>query len=297
MSAYGWIINKKKVAERPTFPHYQKWIDEEAKKHHLKIDILFIEDISIQFLNGKGYVFVNGERVTLPDFVLFRAYDLHLVRFLEAENILTFNTAESQELSLNKWRAHQTLSRCQIPQPQSMYYCSVDQSNFDQLKQSLGIPFIAKESSGAQGKEVYLVENETDFLSIRESARITGKELFFQEFIKSSFGRDVRVYVVGDKILGSVLRTSDIDFRSNISLGASATPIDLDEQTKDMVLKVTRIIGLSIAGVDLLFGEEGFIFNEINANPAISSLLKTDVNFYGEIFQFITSKLCLKQPV
>jgi gamma-F420-2:alpha-L-glutamate ligase len=293
---YGWIINKRKVAERPTFPHYQKWIAEEAEKHHFKIDILFIEEISIQFSNGKGDIFVNGERVTLPDFVLFRAYDFHLVHFLEAENILALNTAESQELSLNKWRTHQTLSQYQIPQPLCMYYCSVDNSNFEQLKQSLGLPFIAKESSGAQGKEVFLVENETDFLSIRESAKISGKEWFYQEFIKSSYGRDVRVYVVGDKILGSFLRTSDIDFRSNISLGATATQFDLDDQTKDMVLRVTRTIGVSIAGVDLLFGEKGFIFNEINANPAISSLLKSDVNFYGEIFQFITSKLSMRQP-
>ena len=119
--------------------------------------------------------------------------------------------------------------------------------------------------------------------------------LIIQEFISHAAGTDIRVFLIGGKIVGAMKRkSSDGDFRANITRGGSPQPIDLDSDAEFLAIQSSNIMNLDIAGVDLLIDKEGFRICEINSAPGFQGLEKaTGLNIAAEIVHFVEQKINL----
>src|SRR5690625_4957309 len=116
----------------------------------------------------------------------------------------------------------------------------------------LSFPLIIKEAYGSFGEQVYLIKTEQQ---LQEKVReLSGIPYLFQEFIQSSYGKDIRLHVVGDNVVASMLRQSQTDFRANVSAGGSMEAYQPTTVEKELAIAATKAIGADFAGVDLLFG-------------------------------------------
>ena len=233
----------------------------------------------------------------LPDFAIFWDKDVYLAKRLEESGVRLFNSATAVEICDNKILTALTLND-KVKTPKTIIapktFEGVNYSDKTFLKNAtkeLGFPLIIKEAYGSFGHQVYLAN---DYLSAEKIIdRLGHKDFLMQEFISSSYGKDVRVNVVGGKVVCAMLRYNENDFRSNISSGGKMKKITLNSKQEELAVKVCSIIGLDFAGVDILFGENDQpILCEVNSNPHFKSSLEcTGVDMSKEIIKYIKDVL------
>jgi len=155
---------------------------------------------------------------------------------------------------------------------------------------TLGLPIVIKECFGSFGQQVYLAETIEAAEEIAK--KLAGSPFMLQEFIAKSRGRDVRLQVVGERVVAAMLRQNSEDFRANLSNGGKATPFEPDEKMKALALKACQMLGLDFAGVDFLFGENGEpILCEINSNAHFKNLYDcTGVNAAEAMIDWIDAQ-------
>ena len=216
-----------------------------------------------------------------PDFVLFWDKDVFLAKHLENQGIRVFNKAKVIEICDDKGLTALYLENHSIKMPKTILapftYQNIGYTNYDFLDnviKQLSFPFIVKENKGSFGQQVYLVSNKQELLHLMQ--KIGTKNILFQEFIQSSFGRDVRLYVIGKKVVLSVKRIAQNgDFKANVSNGGTMVPFTPSKEFIEMAQKVARILDVDFAGIDLLFDEnEKPIFCEINSNAHFKNVYK-----------------------
>ena len=125
----------------------------------------------------------------------------------------------------------------------------------------MGFPVVVKSLSGSFGARVFLAENKKQFEQLLKMAQITNSKfnIIIQEFIKDSYGKDLRVFVVNNKVVGCMLRQSvDDDFRANITRGGEGFPYEVNDQIEWISSEASKALDLDIAGVDLLFDGDGY---------------------------------------
>ena len=255
--------------------------------------------IELEIKTADSLISVVGEEpsYTRPDFVLFWDKDIHLARRLEKEGLRLFNSADAVEICDNKILTAIALST-KVATPRTVIspktFEGVGYSSLDFVENAtrvLGLPMIIKEAYGSFGAQVYLAS------TLDEAKRIVislgHKDFIMQEFIKESCGRDVRVNVVGGKVVSAMERYNENDFRSNITNGGSMRRVSLSEEMANAAIKATEAIGLDFAGVDVLFGKDGPIVCEVNSNPHFKSSLEcTGVDMSELIMDYVVE--CLK---
>lgn len=214
------------------------------------------------------------------DFILFWDKDILLAKMLEACGFPVFNSADAifhcdnkgyTDLILNQ---HHLRTPLTFTAPLTFEGCGYHPSDFtESIIERLGFPFIVKELYGSFGQQVYLVRDCVELDRVLD--RVGCKELLFQEFISHSAGRDVRINVVGESVVSSMLRYSvNGDFRSNISSGGKAQKYEASPEQQAAAIGACRALGLDFAGVDVLFGVDGEpIVCEVNSNPHFKSSL------------------------
>lgn len=231
-----------------------------------------------------------------PDFVLFWDKDVRLARLLEAEGFRVFNSADAIEACDDKALTFIKLKNTDIKMPKT--FCApmtFDKEYKDytfvlQVEGSLGYPFVIKENKGSFGEQVYLVKNYYE--AVEKIKSIGHCEFIMQEFIESSKGRDVRIHVVGDKIVTAMERINDNDFRANITNGGKMKKYEPTDAQCEMALKVCRELQLDFAGVDIMFGKDGEpILCEVNSNAHFKNIFDcTGVNVAEHIIEYILKK-------
>ena len=250
--------------------------------------------IELEIKTADSLISVVGEEpsYTRPDFVLFWDKDIHLARRLEKEGLRLFNSADAVEICDNKILTAIALST-KVATPRTVIspktFEGVGYSSLDFVENAtrvLGLPMIIKEAYGSFGAQVYLAS------TLDEAKRIVislgHKDFIMQEFIKESCGRDVRVNVVGGKVVSAMERYNENDFRSNITNGGSMRRVSLSEEMANAAIKATEAIGLDFAGVDVLFGKDGPIVCEVNSNPHFKSSLEcTGVDMSELIMDYV----------
>ncbi|NLK17766.1 MAG: RimK family alpha-L-glutamate ligase [Clostridiales bacterium] len=211
------------------------------------------------------------------DFILFWDKDVMLARALEKEGYRLYNSARAIEICDNKVATHLFLSNCGIRMPKTIPAPLIFEGSevnadrvLERAEACLDYPLVVKEAYGSFGQQVYLCKD-------REEARelvlkLKYKPFLFQEFVSESAGRDIRIYVVGGKVVASMLRTNDNDFRANISNGGRMSPIDPPQDYKEMAVKAAELIGLDYCGVDILMGKEGPLLCEVNSNAHFKNI-------------------------
>lgn len=229
------------------------------------------------------------------DFFLFWDKDVKLAAYLEQQGYPVFNSSKAIELCDDKALTHLILSKEGIPMPRTIIapktFDNIGYTNYHFLEEvavRLGFPMVIKECFGSFGQQVYLVNNQEELLTQVQS--IGTKPMLFQEFIKASFGRDIRLQVVGDQVIASMYRYSENgDFRANLTIGGQMKPHTPTKQQCELALHCCRTIGLTFAGVDMLFDEnDDAILCEVNSNAHFKNIYDcTGVNAAEAILAYI----------
>jgi len=292
----GWILNK------PRFHNSYETIRlvEEFKKHKIDIKVIDPHEIDI-FVNkdNKNSILVNGESLPLPKFVFPRTgsgttYHIKaVIRHFERMGVVVVNGSDAIDNVKDKLYSHQILAQSNLDIPNTMLLKHPIDVDF--VDKHIGFPAIVKTISGSYGRGVFLAETKKQLTQLLTMAELTKKSynIIIQEFIKDTWGKDLRVLVVNGKVIGCMMRQSqDKDFRANISRGGEGFPYEVNEQIEWLSTESSKALDLDIAGVDLLFDNGGFKICEVNSNPGFEGMeTYTKKNIAEEIVQFIKMKI------
>ena len=182
------------------------------------------------------------------------------------------NGAVAIARSRDKLRAMQLLTKKDIDVPITV--CARTPKDLDLMLELVGgTPVIVKLQQGTQGIGVMIAETRQAVSSLLETLWGMGQEIIVQQYIAESKGRDVRALVVGDRVVGAVRRKARKgEFRANIHRGGEGRPIRLSEAFAQTAVKAAKVLGLEVAGVDLLEGKDGPLVMELNSSPGFEGL-------------------------
>ncbi len=285
----GWIVVNSFVNSNK-FKELYRFFENSAKKLNIQLEIKPTDSLLCTIDD-------NFSAFSLPDFVIFWDKDFYLAKRLENLGVPLFNSANAIRLCDNKILTSLALNNV-VSMPKTIVvpktFEGVGYNNLDFLKKSidlLGLPIVIKEAYGSFGQQVYLANTIDEAKEIFD--KIQYKDCLIQKFVKTSNGRDVRINVVGGKVVASMFRFNDHDFRSNISNGGSMRTYTPNEKQKEIVLKACNALGLDFAGVDVLFDEnDSPCICEVNSNPHFKSTFEcTGVDLSEKILSYITQKL------
>lgn len=256
---------------------------------HMECDLLVEEN--------KFKIIYNNEVLLKPDLVIPRigssvtAYGTAVVRHFQQMGVPVLNSAEGIANSRDKFRCLQLLSGSNIRLP--ITYFSSDLHHAERLvRKKLGYPFIVKRLEGTQGVGVYLVKNEIDAHELFNRFRRNNERILLQEFVSEFKGKDIRVFVVGNKVVASMMRIAgEGEFRSNIHQGGVGQKVVLSEEEKEMAVRAVSVLGLNVAGVDILRSKRGGMIIEVNSSPGLEGIEGvTGVKIAEEIIEFVEEK-------
>jgi RimK family alpha-L-glutamate ligase len=271
----AWILNKEENYETKRLQ--QCFADRDVIS---QVMIPSDFDIVVNHFYGKGIRY-KGEQVDLPRACLVKTgsgttnFHVALIKELESAGVPCINTADAVELAKNKMSTLQVLSKNSIDIPNTMLVRFPVELNL--VKSEIGFPAVVKVITGSHGKGVYLCERQRDFHKLMEFIDSLGsrKTLIVQEYLADRPGEDLRVLVVGHKVLGAMLRRApDGDFRANINNGGSGEHHEVTPDIERIALESAKVMGLDIAGVDLLFDSRGYRVCEVNSNPGFEGFEK-----------------------
>jgi ribosomal protein S6--L-glutamate ligase len=244
---------------------------------------------------GAPAVFYRGLRGMLPrpDAVLPRIgasitdHGLAVVNQFDMMRVPLVNNSQPIARSRDKLRSLQLLAAAGIDIPRTVM--ARDPSQIDRVLDMVGgLPAIVKVIKGTQGIGVILAETEQSARTIIETFANLGMNILVQEFIEESEGRDIRALVVGGRVLTAMRRQARLgEFRSNVHRGATGVPIDLPEEYQRAALRATEVMGLQVAGVDLLESGSGPKVIEINSSPGFEGLERcSGTDIAGAIIEY-----------
>ena len=227
------------------------------------------------------------------DFVIFYDKDIRLAYQLEKRGMRLFNSSRAIELCDDKSLTHIALDGI-VPMPETYIapftYENIGYTSTEFVSRMfgfLGAPLVMKEAFGSFGQQVYLAHDPEEAAEILK--RVGGKRLLFQRFIRESAGRDLRLNVVGGRVIAAMERWSETgDFRANITIGGSMKPHDPTPEEEALAIRAADALGLDFCGVDLLFSNDGPLVCEVNSNAHFKSIEEcTGVNAADEIMKHV----------
>lgn len=251
----------------------------------------------ISLYNEVGTLILSHVRgIPLPDYVIFWDKDVLLAKNFEFLGIRVFNSSDAIENCDSKALTIRNLQDGFIPIPKTIlspfvfHELNPDKDYIKELIRIIGFPMIVKEHRGSFGMQVYMANNEQELSDLIPS--LQNKPFLIQECIQESIGKDIRVVIVGNEIVGAMLRYNHMDFRANITLGASAEQITLSKEQEELALKVHRRMELDFSGVDILLGKDGPVFCEINSNVNFLSYEKlSGISVSERILTYINKEM------
>jgi len=215
-------------------------------------------------------------------------YGTAVVRQFEMMGVYSVNESVAITRSRDKLRASQLLARRGIGLPVTGFANSPDDTE-DLLSFVGGAPVVIKLLEGTQGVGVVLAETKKAAESVIEAFRGLKANFMVQEFIKEAGGSDIRCLVIGDKVVASMKRQGrEGEFRSNLHRGGSASLIKITPEERSTAIRSAKVMGLNVAGVDLLRSNHGPVVLEVNSSPGLEGIENaTQKNIAGMIIEFI----------
>ncbi|MRX44049.1 30S ribosomal protein S6--L-glutamate ligase [Agromyces kandeliae] len=219
-----------------------------------------------------------------------------VVRQFEQMDVYTPNTANGITNARDKLRANQILSRHNIALPATTFV-----RNRADLRPAIesvgGAPVVIKLLEGTQGIGVILAPTVKVAEAIIETLHSTKQNVLIQKFIAESRGRDIRALVVGDRVVAAMRRVASGDeFRSNVHRGGSVEPVELTPEYEQAAVRSAQIMGLKVAGVDMLEGNEGPLVMEVNSSPGLQGIeTATKLDVAGAIIDYIGNQVAFPE--
>ena len=292
-----WILEKFKDFDSYTSNRFKQV----AEKMNIELRLVAPEELDlIVTKEGKKSILYNGNLVDLPDCLIPRIgtvtyYSLAIIRHFERLGIFILNSSQSMETSKDKLATLQMLASNNIPIPKTML--AKFPINIPVVEKEFKYPLILKTITGSQGKGVFLLENRhklKDIATLMEISKDPKINLILQEFVSFSKGKDIRVIVIGGRPIGAMLRTAQgKNFKANYSAGGLVKSFKMNPAIEWLAVESARIIGLDIAGVDILFDKDDkYRICEINSYPGFEGFEKaTGLNVPEEIYNYIKLRL------
>ena len=292
----GWILYKNPIEE--------SWetnkLVEEFTKQDITVRVVNPNDVDI-FVDrdDRKSIIVGGKPRALPDFVIPRTgsgttyFIKAIIRHLERLGVVLINGSDAIDNVKDKLYTQQILGESNLPVPKTLLVRHP--IKLEWVEKNIGFPVIIKTLSGSFGAGVFLAENKKQFEQLVKMAEITKKSynIIVQEFVKDSWGKDLRVFVLNGKVIGCMMRqATDEDFRANISRGGEGIPYQITEEIEWLGGESARLLDLDIAGVDLLFDNGGYKICEVNSSPGFEGMDKfTHTNIAEEIVNYVKHKI------
>ncbi|GIR23551.1 hypothetical protein CM15mP37_10560 [bacterium] len=221
-------------------------------------------------------------------------YGMAVVRQFEAMGTFCLNSSASIGTSRDKLAAHQALAINRIPMPDTAFANSPrDTENIIDL--TTGAPLVVKLLKSSQGKGVVLAETKKAASSVISAFQKLNAPFIVQDFIKDANGSDLRLFVIGGKVIASMIRSAaGDDFRSNLHAGGKASKTKITKEERKIAKQATKAMGLNIAGVDILRSTEGPKVIEVNSSPGLQGIEKVNkINIASLIIDYVEKKLGL----
>jgi ribosomal protein S6--L-glutamate ligase len=273
-----------------------KRLKEEAIKRGHEVEVIKYRDCYASIEQNNPTVSYRGEDLKSFDAIIPRIsanmtrYGTAIVRQLEMQGIYTISSSIAINRARDKLRSSQVLARAGVGLPKTVV--SRNTTDIDDLLDHLGgTPVIIKLARGTHGNGVVLAETKKAAKSVLQAFYLTnddGTNILLQEFVKESAGTDIRVFVVGGRVIASMKRQSlDDDFRSNLHKGGEGTVVKLTEEERKMAIKAARAMGLNVAGVDMMRSDRGPLILEVNASPGFGIEKVTGRDVASPIIEYV----------
>ncbi|MBI2798524.1 30S ribosomal protein S6--L-glutamate ligase [Candidatus Saccharibacteria bacterium] len=268
-----------------------------AKK---RMDVVKVLDYSRCYMEieaSKPSIYYLGRAVEDVDIVIpriiasFSAYISTVVRQFEMMRVYSLTSSLAVVRASDKLRSLQLLARSGVQIPKTVFARKTADVT-DILDMIGGAPVVVKLLEGNQGIGVVLAETRKAAQSVVEAFYGVGANILIQEYIEEAHGADIRALVVGDEVVGAMLRQGvEGDFRSNLHRGGTTQPVELTTKERNIAIKATKTLGLTVAGVDILRSKRGPLVIEVNASPGFEGIeSETGIDIAGIIVDYAISK-------
>lgn len=280
------VINQ--FLSRPKFSNLYSAYLQAFQKNKIKVDIMNNMQICIGDYKYPKY-----------DFALFLDKDINLARHLENNNIRVFNSSSAIEVCDDKGKTALALEGSGIVMPKTFLspfvFNNQDKIEYDFLDniiKELKYPLVLKEAKGSFGEQVYLVDNREQIIKIIEKKKNISS-FVFQEYIKESAGKDIRLQVVGGEVVAAVKRIgAEGDFRANVTLGGKMFKYEPTMREIAAAISATQRLGVEIASVDFLKTKKQIYLCEVNSNAYTTTISKTTgIDVSDKVVKYIFNQI------
>ena len=281
------------LARNPNLYSHKRLVDAAEARGH-QIDIINTTQCYANITSRRPELLYRGASLADYDAVIPRIgasitfYGLAVLRQFEMMGVWTLNESAAIGRARDKLWAMQILSRLGIDLPVTSFANSARRAE-ELIRMVGGPPVVIKLVEGTQGLGVVLGETMPSAKSTFEAFREAKINILVQEFVKEANGADIRAFVVGDRVVGAMMRQGGPgEFRSNLHRGGTAKKIKITSKERSMAVRACKALGLNVAGVDLLRTDSNSVLIEVNSTPGLEGIERaTGVDIADQIIEFI----------
>lgn len=288
------------ILSRRTDLYSTRRLVEAAKVRGYSADVIDTLRCYMNITSAEPTIHYRGAELPPYDAVIPRIgasvtfYGTAVVRQLEMMNIICINGSTAITRARDKLRCLQLLSKKGIGLPVTGFAHSLDEIK-DLIRMVGGPPLVIKFLEGTQGIGVILVETAKAARSMIEAFLGLKVNILVQEYIREAKGSDIRCFVIGKQVVAAMRRQakSPEEFRSNLHRGGTASAVEITDEERVMAIRAARIMGLQVAGVDIVRSNRGPLVIEINASPGLEGIEKTTkIDVAGKIIEYVAENIC-----
>lgn len=284
------------LARNPKLYSHKRLVEAAEERGH-EMQILNTLRCTMNITSHRPSILYNGETMTGFDAVIPRIgasithYGLAVLRQFEMMGVWPLNESVAVGRSRDKLRSMQIFAKHGLGLPVTAFAHDPKQTD-EVLKIVGGAPAVIKLLEGTQGIGVVLGETANSAKSVVEAFRGLNVNILVQEFIKEAGSSDIRIFVVGGKVVAAMMRTgAEGDFRSNLHRGGSAKMVKITPEERSTAIRAAKVMGLNVAGVDILRANHGPVIMEVNSSPGLEGIENaTGKDVAGQIIEFIEAK-------
>jgi gamma-F420-2:alpha-L-glutamate ligase len=294
--ARGWILYRQTAGFMKQETYEVERLMESGPKWGYELRVVDPHDVELLATGGEFLgLFLDGERVELPEFVIPRIgsgttyFAMAVLRQLEGLGVYCLNGAEAVDAARDKLKHLQLLSAANVPIPKTLLVkFPVD---VDFVEREMGFPIVVKTVVGTQGSGVHLCKDRDAMVDLVEfvEANNPKAQLVLQEYLEESKGIDLRLVVIGGRVVASMQRTAAKGFKANVSQGGTAEAIEPSPSLRWLATEVARILDLDMTGIDFLRCKRyGYRICEVNSAPGFEGMEKyCEIDVADQVFQFL----------
>ena len=284
------------ILSRSSYIYSTSRLIEEAKNRDHKVVVVDPLKCNLVMEKNEPNLHVVKHKLERVDAIIPRIgssithYGSAVIRQFEMMNVFTSLNSNALLRSRDKLRSMQLLSRESIDFPKTFYTNMNSSLEAEEILEFVGgVPIVVKVLEGTQGVGVMLLESKMAAVSVIQAMHSLHAKIMVQEYIEEAGGKDLRVFVVNNKIVGAMVREGkEGDFRSNLHRGGTATQAKLSKEEKFVALQACKAMGLSVAGVDLIRSNRGPLILEVNSSPGLEGIeAATGVNIAEAIIKYV----------